>query len=179
MVLVLAVTGIYLVLPGWVIPLVSAVARTEPRLRDPVSTPVAGGTPISPDRAVAIASAQIPGTAPSWLDISAEPTAVYRVWLRRPTDVRRVYGDAIVWIDQWSGTVLRIRERRALPAGDVILHWLFPLHSGEAFGLPGRLAVFATGLVPLILFVTGVLMRRRKRRVRRRSPRRPVDIAWS
>jgi uncharacterized iron-regulated membrane protein len=99
--------------------------------------------------------------------VPVEPTGVYRVWLRRPDDVRRVYGDAIVWLDQWSGAVLHVRDRGTLPGGEAFLHWQFPLHSGEAFGRPGRLVVFGAGLTPLLLAVTGTLIWRRKRRARR------------
>ena len=81
--------------------------------------------------------------------------------------MRRVYGDVIVWLDQWSGAILHTRDRRALPVGEVFLHWQFPLHGGEAFALPGRLLVFVAGCTPLLLAVTGVLIWRRKRRARR------------
>lgn len=177
--LVLAFSGVYLVFPAWVTSLIGAMARTEPRLRNPTSTLIPGALPISPDQAAAIAAARVPGGAPSWLDISSDPTAAYRVWLRRPRDVRRVYGDTIVWIDRWSGAVLSVRDRRALAPGDVILHWQFPLHSGEAFGLPGRLVIFFAGLIPLLLFVTGVSIWRRKRRVRsgRRARAQPLPPA--
>jgi uncharacterized iron-regulated membrane protein len=72
-----------------------------------------------------------------------------------------------VSIDQWSGAILAVRDRRALPAGEVVLHWQFPLHNGEALGLPGRLVVFGA-VTPLLLAVTGTLIWRRKRRRRYR-----------
>jgi uncharacterized iron-regulated membrane protein len=43
------------------------------------------------------------------------------------------------------------------------LNWLHPLHNGEAFGLTGRILVFLSGLLPLVLFITGFLRWRHKR----------------
>jgi len=100
----------------------------------------------------------------TWLDVPGDETGAYRVWLRRPGDVRRAYGDVNVWIDRWSGAVLHVRDRRTLPTGEAFLHWQFPLHSGEAFGRPGRLLVCAAGLTPLLLLATGTLIWWRKRR---------------
>jgi uncharacterized iron-regulated membrane protein len=64
--------------------------------------------------------------------------------------------------------VLHVRERRSLPAGEAFLHWQFPLHNGEAFGLPGRLLVFVAGLMPLVLACTGALIWWQRRRGRHR-----------
>ncbi|MCI5108011.1 MAG: PepSY domain-containing protein, partial [Pseudomonadales bacterium] len=47
---------------------------------------------------------------------------------------------------------------RELPAGNVFLTWMFPLHNGDALGLPGRLLVFFSGLLMAGLFATGVYM---------------------
>jgi len=166
--LTLAFSGVYLVFPEWVRALVGTMARTEPRPRGLVSTPPSGGaTPIPIGRAAAIAADRVPGGALTFIVVPERPAGVYQAWLRRPDDVRRVSGDVIVWIDQWSGAVLHVRDRRALPAGEAFLHWQFPLHSGEAFARGGRLLVFAIGLTPLLLAVTGTLIWSRKRPVAR------------
>jgi uncharacterized iron-regulated membrane protein len=162
--LTLAFSGVFLVFPDWVRGLVALAARTEPRPPAPRSGPRSGATPVSPDGAAAIARARIPGGTVTWLDVPGGETGAYRVWLRRPGDVRRAYGDVNVWIDRWSGAVLHVRDRRTLPTGEAFLHWQFPLHSGEAFGRPGRLLVCAAGLTPLLLLATGTLIWWRKRR---------------
>lgn len=166
--LTVAFSGVSLVFRPWVAALVGVVAPVESPRPPVLSTPVAGAAPVSPDRALAIAAAQVPDGHPTWLDIPGDPTGVFRVWLRRSDDVRRVFGDTQIWIDQWSGAVLRVRDRRSLPAGERFLHWQFPLHSGEVFGLPGRLVVFGAGLLPTLLAVTGGLIWWRGRQARRR-----------
>ncbi|MBM4259546.1 MAG: PepSY domain-containing protein [Deltaproteobacteria bacterium] len=39
-------------------------------------------------------------------------------------------------------------------AGDIFLQWMLPLHSGDAFGLPGRLLVCLDGLLCPVLYLT-------------------------
>lgn len=167
-VLTLAFSGVSLVFPDWVRGLVAIASRTEPRPPAPRSVLRPGVPSLSPDDAAAIARVHVAGGTVTWLDVPGDETGAYRIWLRRPDDVRRAYGDVNVWIDRWSGAVLHRRDRRALPAGEAFLHWQFPLHSGEAFGLPGRLLICAAGLTPLLLLVTGALIwwRRRRRPIR-------------
>jgi uncharacterized iron-regulated membrane protein len=50
------------------------------------------------------------------------------------------------------------------PAGDRLLSWLFPLHSGEALGLAGRVAWTGFGLAPMLPFATGLWLWLRRRR---------------
>jgi uncharacterized iron-regulated membrane protein len=166
--LVVAGSGLYLVFPDWIRPVVAAVARVQPVPAGLASRPVPGAAPITPDEAVAIAVARIPGGAVTMVDLGPDPTALYRLWLTRPGDVRGSDGDSVVRVDQWSGAVLHVRDARSLPAGEAVLHWQFPLHNGEAFGLAGRVVVFCAGLAPGVLAVTGTLIWWRKRRGRRR-----------
>lgn len=44
------------------------------------------------------------------------------------------------------------------------MHWLFPLHSGTAFGTAGKIAMCVTGLAMLLMFPTGLWVWMRKRR---------------
>jgi len=47
--------------------------------------------------------------------------------------------------------------------------WQFPLHSGKAFGWPGRIAIFMTGIATCMFIVTGLMMWARKRAGRRKK----------
>ena len=75
----------------------------------------------------------------------------------------------MVWLDQYSGAVLKVRDWRNFTAGDTFVAWLFPLHNGEAFGLTGRGIVCVTGFAPLVLYVTGIRMWWLKRRAHQRQ----------
>jgi uncharacterized iron-regulated membrane protein len=164
--LVVAGTGVYLVFPNAVGAVVGAVSRTQPRPRGVASKPIPGA-PLSAERVVQIVGTRFPGGVITWLDLPADPRAAYRAWVRQSRDVRPSDGDATVWVDQWSGAILHVRDRRTMPAGEAFLHWQFPLHNGEALGLAGRITVFLAGLTPLVLAVTGALIWWRKRRGRR------------
>jgi uncharacterized iron-regulated membrane protein len=50
--------------------------------------------------------------------------------------------------------------------GDLFMQLQFPLHSGRIFGVAGRVAITALGLVIAMLSVTGVVIWAKKRRVR-------------
>mgnify|MGYP003438974590 FL=1 len=67
-------------------------------------------------------------------------------------------------IEQYSGAVLRVQGPHAASAGDHVLGWLFPLHTGQAFGLPGRILMVVLGLVPACLYVTGCVLWWKRRR---------------
>lgn len=59
---------------------------------------------------------------------------------------------------------------RFLLPGDRFRTRQFPLHSGQGFGLPGRILVCVTGLVPPLLAFTGIWLWLRRTKLRRRSP---------
>jgi uncharacterized iron-regulated membrane protein len=97
------------------------------------------------------------------IHIPSKPTAGYLFYLRTAGDVHRL-GDTIVWVHPGSGEILFERGGRNRTAGESVMHWLFPLHSGTAFGDPGKIAMCVTGLAPLLLVLMGLWVWSRKRR---------------
>ena len=77
-------------------------------------------------------------------------------------------------MNAYNGQIVASRDGLADKAGDKILNWLHPLHNGEVFGLTGRIIVFISGFVPLILFVTGLLRWQQKRRAKQRTASRHI-----
>lgn len=65
-----------------------------------------------------------------------------------------------------NGQLMQIIDPAHGSAGDVFLQWQWPLHSGKAFGWPGRILVFITGLVCPLLFITGLVRWLQKRSVK-------------
>jgi uncharacterized iron-regulated membrane protein len=51
-------------------------------------------------------------------------------------------------------------------AGDVFMETLFPLHSGQILGLPGRILISLSGVALVVLTVTGVVIWAKKRKGR-------------
>ncbi|MEH2153527.1 PepSY-associated TM helix domain-containing protein [Nostoc sp.] len=68
------------------------------------------------------------------------------------------YGDSNVYLDQYSGKVLRVDNALKIPLGDRILNYFTPLHYGTFWGLPSRIFYVFVGLAPLILSVTAFVM---------------------
>ncbi len=98
-------------------------------------------------------------------------TAGYLFYLRRPGDEYRL-GDTIAWVHPVTAELLVERSDRTRNAGETLMHWLFPLHSGTAFGTPGMVAMCLTGLTPLLLVGTGLWVWLKKRRGERLGEKR-------
>ena len=97
------------------------------------------------------------------IHIPQKATAGYLFYLHRRGDQYRL-GDTIAWVHPVSAELLVERSDRTRNAGETLMHWLFPLHSGTAFGTPGMVAMCLTGLTPLLLVGTGLWVWLRKRR---------------
>ncbi|MEM8769607.1 MAG: PepSY-associated TM helix domain-containing protein [Pseudomonadota bacterium] len=65
-----------------------------------------------------------------------------------------------------DGSLRHVRVVGEGSAGDLLLDWQFPLHSGQAFGLPGRLLICISGIVLAVLSITGVVIWWRKLKAR-------------
>lgn len=174
---VLAFTGLYLAFPRYVIPLVSVFSPVDDASDESAvrSHLVLGRGPFSVDQAVGLAQNLFPDGAIKYIGIPHEPTDAYHITMHRPGDVRGTAGNSMVWLDQYSGAVLKVHDWRTVTAGEIFVAWLFPLHNGEAFGLIGRWMVFITGFVPLFLYVTALRMWWLKRRAHRQQKRQADD----
>lgn len=169
--LVIAFTGVYLVFPEWVKPLVTVFsAETPPPQLKPVSDP--DRQPITPEEAIQIAERLFPEASFDHFH-PPRPDGVYEVAVRQPGEVQRSFGRTQVFIEPYTGEVLAVRNPQASTFADAFIAWQFPLHNGEAFGLAGRWVVFVTGLTPAILYATGFVMWRRRRSPRNRRHARP------
>jgi uncharacterized iron-regulated membrane protein len=133
------------------------------------STPIPGRSPIGPAEAAAVADRVFPDGRLHWILLPTGPNAVYVVGKQSTDEPNRTKTFRNVGIDRYSGRVLHVQDRDRFTAGETFLEWLFPVHSGEAFGAIGRPFVFLIGLAPLTLYVTGFLRWRHKRRAQKRS----------
>lgn len=163
---ILAVTGVMLDAPSWFDPTIDAVSTLHrpPKL---LTDRPAGAERLPVDAAIAVARTRFPMAEPRWVETPADDTGTYRVQMYQAGEPGRRFPKTQVWVDPWNGAVLAVRDARADGAGDTVLAWLHPLHSGEALGMPGRLLVLASGFVPALLFVTGVIRWRQKAGARR------------
>ncbi len=149
---------------------------SPPPEREWPSRPVAA--PVGVERAMAVAEQSMSGARAQSVAIN-DAKAFYRVRLQLPGD-RYERGDTNVYVSMQDGTVLDTRSLFGETAGDAFLGWQRPLHTGEVFGVTGKLIVLVIGLVPVFLGASGIyLWLSRKLRTRRterdaaRAPGRP------
>jgi len=131
------------------------------------SKPIAGHSPIGVGEAVAIADKVFPDGKLRWILLPSKPTSPYVVGKLADNEPNRTQTYRNVGIDQYSGEILHVQDRNAFTGGERFIEWLFPLHSGEAFGEPARPFILLIGLIPLTMYVTGFLRWRQRRRARK------------
>jgi len=167
----LAFTGIYLEFGNYVVPIVQLFSPVQdfPEEMEVRSHPEPGAQILSAEQAIALAKQVFPDGQLRYLGLPHQEQGVYYVVLHQPGEVRQLGGQSQVWLDQYSGEVLRVHDWNRFTGGETFLAWLFPLHNGEAFGLIGRWIVFFAGFIPLVLYVTAVRMWWLKRQAHRKQ----------
>lgn len=167
--LVMLFTGVAMIFKPATQSLTSLFSPVHPNVDYGKSTPLPGHSPIGVGAAVAAADKIFPDGRLHWILLPSAPSGVYVVGKQSDDEPNRTKTSRNVGVDQYSGEILQVQDRNGFTAGEKFLEWLFPLHSGEAFGAFGRSIVLVIGLTPLVLYVTGFLRRRQKRRARRRA----------
>ena len=174
--LVLAVTGLYFNWYELVEDSVAAVAEVSPRtdestqlLPSPLYDPS-----VSIDSAMSTAR-MVTGGAKIERVRRIPEKGLYWIYSKDPRDVGK-NGMRWTFIDMQTGAVLSNRHALEGSAGNAFLAWQPPLHSGHAFGWPGRLYVFFAGLIVAAASVTGIVIWLRKRIPRVSRRRRAQQI---
>lgn len=166
---VIAFTGIYMNLPSIVEPAIAAVApfterpasvRAREARREDVWR-------IGWDEALERARAVQPSAVLAGVG-RIEARGYYQVRFLAPSDIMDT-GTIRVFVDGRDGSPLGAFDHRDGTVGDKIRVWQWPLHSGQGFGLPGRVLICVAGLLPLLLAATGLWLWMRRRRMRRQA----------
>lgn len=92
-----------------------------------------------------------------WMRISQPTDAMPAagIILRKDDDPRETSGSYMLWLHPQTAEVLAEQDYSSLSLRQKTAFWLFPLHSGEVFAMPGRLLVFVCGLLTAILSIVG------------------------
>jgi uncharacterized iron-regulated membrane protein len=165
------VTAPLISLPKQVHPLLERIAplTEEPAVQ---STRLPGVSRLTIDSAIAIGESHFPGSRVVWVRVPATAGEPYDLQIRQAGAPMSRFPRTHLWIDQYSGRVLAMKDPRTDSFSDTVLNWLVPIHDGKAFGLFGRVVVAVLGLLPVALFVTGVMRWWQKRVVRLKVQRR-------
>jgi len=167
--IVILFSGIYIIFKPEVSSIVRLFSPVREEPKDVKSTLVLGQAPLGLEAAAAIANKVFPDGKLKSISLPKGPAGVYVVGKQSDDEPNRAATYRHVTIDQYSGQILHIQDRANFTPGEIFLEWQYPLHCGEAFGNYGRAFIMLMGFVPLILYVTGFMRWRQKRRARKCS----------
>jgi uncharacterized iron-regulated membrane protein len=153
---VLSLTGVVIGFESATSPLFYRMTNSQPY---PFVVPVEPkpGVPLqTPDAAVAAARMAMPGAAP--IAVSApNAQSAYRVAMRFPED-RTPGGRTRVFVDPYTGAVVLAESSRTTSAGTQIINLNRAIHTGDIFGIPGKLLMSLASLAAAAQVVTGLTM---------------------
>lgn len=160
--ILIATTGVGVIYPGLIRPMIGLVSpATQP---PSPSVPAPPETPrLSAEVILSAARAAYPDQAVSLLN---PPTAARNTWraVLKPVDANpALLACGALWLDPWTGRVVHERTWATMSNGNRYQTIQLWLHNGSVAGLPGRIVIFATGFMPLVLFASGCLVWRNRR----------------
>jgi len=158
---ILALTGVAMTFYERVDPVVNWITRTPPPPAPPTSQLVAGATPMTIDQVLRNADAALPEAETTKIFPAKTPEAAINVWKKLPQDAHP-YGSSYVYLDQYSGAVLRVENAFKAPLNTWIWNQIYLLHIGTFGGLVTRILYGIVGLTPIALSVTGFVLWRHR-----------------
>ena len=140
----------------------------------PITAPAAAASRTSPMAAVRAALEAYPGAAFTGLQIPAPKRSLYTVFLRQPGELEQAYGATRVFVHAADAAVVGAYDPLRAPWPDRLMSLLYPVHTGQAGGVSGRILVLVLAIWLMTMIALGVSLWRT-----RRSARRPVSSARS
>ncbi|MGD7034064.1 PepSY-associated TM helix domain-containing protein [Methylotuvimicrobium buryatense] len=154
-------SGIYITVPKYVVPVVELFSPATYRYWFH-SNPNINLASLGMADAVKIAEREYPSGRLQVIYGATKPDSTFTVCKDGVKQAGSLLRRRCVVIDRYSGEILDIDDPTIGSAGEVLSHWQWPLHSGQAFGMTGRILVCLSGLLCPLLFVTGVVRWRHK-----------------
>lgn len=155
--LLLAFTGFHLAYPELLEKLTASQGMGHgdqgPTIR---STAVPNNHPVSIAEAILVARGLFPHSEVRRISTPLGDLGTYRINLRQKDELNQHHPFTTVWVDRWSGQIRGVNNPRQFSAGQTFTTWQWPLHTGEAFGNTGRFVWFIAGLMPMMLWVSGM-----------------------
>jgi uncharacterized iron-regulated membrane protein len=167
----MAFAALYLALPN---EFRVVVAMFSPAPEMPVKRlPRADKTPVNigVEQAMQIAQQQFPDAHMTALYLHPDK-GVYQLRFRLQDDINVDNGTARVLVSTSDGRVVsKYSYRHTGSAGETLMAWMFPLHSGHAFGAIGRLMVALFGVLVPALGWTGFYFWYRRQAMMKKAAR--------
>lgn len=132
------------------------VLRIEPV--DPEPHPSTSPLRVGMTEAAQSALARYPGAALSGINFPSAGSPVWKITLKQRGELRRAYGRTRVYISAIDGRIVKESNAVRAPSNLRFYNFLFPFHTGEMGGTPGRIAVLLIGVWLLGMIVLGVAL---------------------
>jgi uncharacterized iron-regulated membrane protein len=153
---VIAISGAYYAFPEEYRKIAGRITGTISFLEPPGSHPTNGAeAPL--DMVFATATQTIPDGELTILTFPSTRNGAFTARKRLVGDWSRL-GNQYLYIDRYSGDVLRVDMLDRLPIGARLVNAMSPLHYGSFGGHWTRILWIFMGLVPGVLFISGFLM---------------------
>lgn len=149
-------TGVAMIFKPVTRNLINRISTIEDNENFGKSSFVDNSKPIKLGEAVNIANHVFPEGRLHWILLPTSSTGVFIVGKQAAWEPNISKTFRNVGIDQYNGAITKIQDQQNYHFGDKAMEWLFPLHSGEFLGETGRSIIVVLGLMPFILFLTGL-----------------------
>ena len=171
--LILSISGIYLAFPQTVS---SAIRMALPSGANHVEREVdqsPRAAPADPDEAVARARSAMPNARVTGLQLPGRSGAPYVVQMETIGFAPSI-PPIMVTFDSGNADSIAIDDPRNYPLADRVLNWQYALHFSVGMGWFWEFLVFLSGLLPLLMAITGITIWWKTRRARQSLARAPV-----
>lgn len=154
--------------------------RLDAAVPDP-SLPVraAEGQPVGFGQAVNTALRAFPGSTFAGVSLPNQEAPWYRVRVRSAGEVPRKWGASVVYVAAADGRLLSTHDAATASFGRQLVVTLYPLHTGQIGGWPGRVLALSVGLALIAAIVLGLALWLARRRATRRSASARLQPAHS
>lgn len=133
-----------------------------PRPVEVASQVAAGKAPMGINEMLQKAEAAVPGAQLFKFFPAKKPEATFNVWMHLPQE-HEFNKDPSLYLDQYTGTVLRLDHPKQASLAVRIMKAQYILHVGNYGGLLTRILYCLIGLTPLGLMITGFALWQRRR----------------
>ena len=154
----LALTGFLLSYPSVMETLIGASGMQHGETgRTIASTAIPNNHPTGLAAASFVAQGPFPKAKLRRVTTPAGDTGIYRINLRQGFEINQRHPYTTVWVDRWSGQIKEVRNPAQFSKAETVATWMWPLHTGEAFGATGRFLWFLAGQSLFFLYISGLM----------------------
>lgn len=147
------------------VPLIYGATFT-PKPVEPTSKVIPNQSPLTIDELVEKGNNALPEAYVQRITIPQQSESAFEIRKKFPQSLNN-YGQSSVYVDQYSGEILQVKNEFKPSRAEAILNSFLPLHYGTFAGLPSRIFYVFVGIAPTILLITGLKMTWYRRKAKR------------